>query len=96
MGELSLILRFHMRSSICLRFLFLKLLIERRRLGAAHRFEGRTHLSTEKVRLLPGREVPAFIELVVIDELRIRPLGPTPRRLIALARKDAHGSRRCV
>ena len=49
--------------------------------------------SAEKFRLLPGREVPAFVDLVVVDELVIRPLCPTPRRLIVLAGKDAHGSR---
>jgi hypothetical protein len=37
--------------------------------------------------------VPAFVELVVIDEFVIRPLCPTPRGLIELVRKDTHGSR---
>jgi hypothetical protein len=37
--------------------------------------------------------VPAFIELVVMDEFGIRPLGPTPRGLIELVRKGAHGNR---
>ena len=35
----------------------------------------------------------AFVELVVIDEFVIRPFCPTPRGLIELVRKDAHGSR---
>ena len=43
--------------------------------------------------LLPGRKVPAFVDLVVVDELGIRPLCPTPRGFILLARKDAHGNR---
>jgi hypothetical protein len=37
--------------------------------------------------------VAALVELVVIDELVIGPLCPTPRGLILLARKDADGSR---
>jgi hypothetical protein len=37
--------------------------------------------------------VPAFVELVVMDEFRIRPLCPTPRGLIELTGKDAHGNR---
>ena len=41
----------------------------------------------------PGREVAALVELVVMDELGIRPLCPAPRGLILLARKDAHGHR---
>jgi hypothetical protein len=37
--------------------------------------------------------VPAFVNLVLIDEFLIRSLCPTPRGLIVLARKHAHGSR---
>ena len=36
--------------------------------------------------------MPAFVERVEIDEFVISPLGPTPRRFIIFARKDAHGS----
>ena len=36
--------------------------------------------------------MPASVELVVIDEFRIRPLCPTPRGLVLLSRKDAHGN----
>ena len=42
--------------------------------------------------LFPGRKVPAFLHLVVIDELGIRPLCPIPRRLVEFVREDAHGS----
>ena len=49
--------------------------------------------SREELRLLPGRKVPALVDLVVVDEFGIRPLRPTPRGLILLARKDAHGNR---
>src|SRR5688500_17953302 len=37
--------------------------------------------------------MPAFVELVVMDELGIRPLGPAPRAWIELVRKGAHGNR---
>ena len=47
----------------------------------------------KQLRLFPGGIVPAFVNLVVIDEVVIRPLCPTPRGLIVLARKHAHGSR---
>ena len=59
----------------------------------AERSERRPELCGEELRLLPGREVAALVELVVVDELGIRPLRPTPRGLILLARKDAHGHR---
>jgi hypothetical protein len=52
-----------------------------------------SELRTEELRLLPGRKVPAFVELVVVDEVGIGPLGPTPRGLIELVRKGAHGHR---
>jgi hypothetical protein len=39
------------------------------------------------------RIVPALVNLIVIDELVVCPLGPTSRRLIVLAGKDAYGSR---
>ena len=37
--------------------------------------------------------MPAFVNLVVINEFVIRPLRPSSRGLIVLAGKDAHGSR---
>ena len=37
--------------------------------------------------------MPAFGELVVMNEFRIRLLCPTPRSLIQLVGKDAHGNR---
>jgi hypothetical protein len=40
----------------------------------------------EELRLLPGRKVSALGKLVVVDELRIRPLCPTPRRRIEFIR----------
>ena len=49
--------------------------------------------SEEELRLFPGREVPAFVELVVVDEFGIRPLRPAPRGWIEFVREDAHGNR---
>src|ERR1051325_2072322 len=60
---------------------------------AAQGPERRPELGREELRLLPRREVPAFVDLVVVDELGIRLLGPAPRRLILLAWKDRHGYR---
>jgi len=42
--------------------------------------------------LFPGREVPTFVDLVVVDEVVIRPLCPLARCLVVLAGKDADGS----
>src|SRR3954471_20101320 len=60
---------------------------------SAERSERGTNLSREKLRLLPRGEVAALVDLVVVDEFGIRPLGPTPRGLILLARKDSHRHR---
>ena len=43
--------------------------------------------------MFPDREVAAFINLVVINQLVIRALCPTPRVFIVFARKDGHRSR---
>ena len=59
----------------------------------AERSKRSTDLFGEELRLFPRRKVPAFLDLVVMDEFGIRPLCPTPRGLILLARKDAHGYR---
>ena len=45
------------------------------------------------MRLLKGREVAALVELVVMDELGIRTLCPTPRGGVDLIWKDADGNR---
>ena len=39
------------------------------------------------MRLFPSHTVPAFVELVVMDEFRIRLLCPTPRGFIELVWK---------
>jgi hypothetical protein len=50
-------------------------------------------LLCEELRLLPGRKVPAFVDLVVVDELGIRLFCPTPRGRADVVRKDAHRHR---
>jgi hypothetical protein len=65
----------------------------RRRPNTGHlakRPEARADLFGEQLRLLPGREVPTLVELVVMDEVGIGLLCPTPRHLVDLVRKDAH------
>src|SRR5215212_2036907 len=57
----------------------------------AKRREAVANLFREQLRLFPGREVAALVELVVVDEVGICLLGPTPRHLIEIVRKDAHG-----
>ena len=37
--------------------------------------------------------MPAFVDPVVMNELGIRPLCPTPRGWIEFVREDAHGNR---
>src|SRR4051812_35305736 len=47
----------------------------------------RSHLVREEVRLLPGREVVALVDLVEVDEVGVGRLRPAPRRLIELSRR---------
>src|SRR5918994_4848101 len=61
--------------------------------GLPQRLETRAHLAHEELRLLPRREVCAFFELVVVDQLGIRLLRPTPRHLVYLFGERAHGHR---
>src|SRR5262245_23750549 len=55
--------------------------------------EARADLFGEELRLFPGGEVAALVDLVVVDEVGVGPFGPAPRRLVLLARKDARGHR---
>src|SRR2546427_4900967 len=57
------------------------------------RLEALADLCDEELGLFPCREVPAFREPIVMDELRIRLLRPAPGGLIELIRKGAHGGR---
>src|SRR6266478_862021 len=56
-------------------------------------YEARAHFFRKELRLFPGREVPAFWEPVVMNELGERILCPTPRGLVELVWKGAHSNR---
>src|SRR5262245_55691595 len=58
---------------------------------SAPRLERRAQFLGEYRRLLPRREVAALFRLVVIDQVGVRPLGPTPRRYELLSGKGADG-----
>src|SRR5262249_58366134 len=45
----------------------------------AQRTKRSAHLGDKELRLLPGGEMGAFVELVIMDEIGIRPLRPTAR-----------------
>src|ERR1043166_9092710 len=57
------------------------------------RLERRAQITHEKLWLLPGREVCAFVVLVVKDEFRIRLFSPTLWRLVDFFRESAYGDR---
>src|SRR5262249_36925042 len=48
---------------------------------SAQRLERGSHLGREELRLFPGREVPALVSDVVVDEGVVRALHPVLRRL---------------
>src|SRR5215471_7934944 len=50
-------------------------------------------LGREELWLFPGREVPTFVDLVEVDQVVIRPLGPAAWRTIILVGKDRQGHR---
>src|ERR1700722_19726882 len=60
---------------------------------SAERPEAGSDLRRKALRLLPGSEVSALGELIVVDQFRIRPLCPAPRGWIKFVREDAHGDR---
>src|SRR5215218_1512271 len=62
-------------------------------LDLPQRLEPYAHLIHQKLWLFPRRKVPPLVELVVMDEVGIRPLGPAARGLILLVRKDAYRNR---
>src|SRR5215831_11418929 len=51
------------------------------------------HLVHKQLRLLPGRKMRALGKAVVVDELGIRLLSPTLRRLVDLFGESAHSDR---
>ena len=58
---------------------------------SAQRPKAGTDLLRKELRLLPGGEVTALGELIEVNQFRIRPLCPAPRRRIEFVREDAHG-----
>src|SRR5215207_3295029 len=67
--------------------------LQHRRLSK--RTEARSHFSREEFRLFPGGEVPTLLDLVVVDEVGIRLLGPAARRAVDLFGEHADGYRNC-
>src|SRR5256885_11444128 len=55
--------------------------------------KGGAHLLAEDLRLLPGCEVTALVDLVEVNEVRIDLLGPAARRLEDLAGEDGERHR---
>jgi len=58
--------------------------------ASAQRLERRSDFLREDFGLFPCRKMPALLEAVVIDELWVRLLCPTPRGLNDLVRKGTH------
>src|SRR3954452_25134030 len=58
----------------------------------AERLESRAQLGGVQLRLLPGGEVPAPVDLVVVDEVGVCLLRPAPRSLVDLVGEDADGN----
>src|SRR6266550_876304 len=59
----------------------------------AKRPQARANLFREELRLLPGGEVVAPVDLVEVHELGVGLLGPAARALVQLLGEDAHGGR---
>jgi len=55
--------------------------------------EAIAHLCDEELGLFPRREVTPLVELVVVNEFGICPLGPASRGGIDLVGEDTHGHR---
>src|ERR1700686_4962352 len=72
---------------------FRQLRIRCRRFVAAQRLECSAQLTNQEFRLFPRSEVPAFGQLIIIDEFGIRLLRPAPWGWIEFVREDAHSGR---
>src|SRR3954464_15142080 len=57
----------------------------------AKRAEPVAQLGGVQLRLLPGGEVPAALDLVVVDEVGVCLLAPAARRVDDVVGEDAHG-----
>src|SRR5688572_27411384 len=56
----------------------------------AQRSKAGTNFLGEQLRLFPRREVPTLVDLVVINEVSVRPFRPAEGRAVDLVGKDAH------
>src|SRR4029077_15208111 len=65
----------------------------RRIRSSAERSEGGSELFREELRLLPGREVPALVDLVEVRDVRVCLLGPASRRPPDLAGERGEAER---
>src|ERR1700736_1099704 len=59
----------------------------------AHRSKRRTHLLAEELGLLPRGEVATLVDLVEVDDVRVRRLDPAARRPPDLARERCEAER---
>src|SRR3954463_14584388 len=66
----------------------LPVIVSTREPELSQRPQARAHLLHQELRLFPRREVPARVELVVMDEPGVRPLRPTSRRRDDIVRKN--------
>src|SRR6266852_248018 len=66
---------------------------ERQPIRSTELREALAQLGDKQIGLLERGEVPAMGGHVPIDQLRVGPLAPDPRRLECLAGKHAHGDR---
>src|SRR5262245_58095132 len=64
-----------------------------RSLLLTQRSKARAHFLRQKLRLLPAGEVSAPGQRVVVNQVGVGLLGPTPWSRIEFVRKDAHGNR---
>src|SRR5215216_4235686 len=62
-------------------------------MSSPQRAEADAELVREQLRLLPGGEVTAPVDLVEVDEVGVGLLGPASRRLVLLAGEDRYGNR---
>src|ERR1700760_1548435 len=61
---------------------------------SAQRSECGSQFGAEELRLFPGREVTAFVDLVEVDQVAIGAPGPCLRSLIALPWENSNGDRK--
>src|SRR3954447_14376835 len=67
--------------------------VRRSRVDLPERAEPVAQLGGVELGLLPGGEVPAALDLVVVDEVGVRLLSPAPRGVDDVVGEDAYGHR---